>query len=262
MDAGADDYIVKPFAARELLARVGAHLKLARARQNAEAAIRESEERLQQVFAEAPVAVAVFRGRELIIELANAEYQKFLPGRTLIGRPLRQALPDLNETVLEILDNVFVSGEPFVGNEYCVPLDRDDDGVLEDCWFTFVYQPIKEADATVSGIVVVAVDVTTHVRARLGLERANRELEEFAYVSSHDLQEPLRVVNIYSQLLVRKLSAVDSDAEKFAGFIDQGVRRMEQLIQDLLSFSRVVHMETAAIGIADPTNPSRKRSKF
>ena len=251
MDAGADDYVVKPFAARELLARVGAHLKLARTRQEAEAAIRESEGRLQQVFAEAPVAVAVFRGRELIIELANAEYQKFLPGRTLIGRPLRQALPDLNETVLEILDNVFVSGEPFVGNEYCVPLDRDDDGVLEDCWFTFVYQPIKEADGTVSGIVVVAVDVTTHVRARLGLERANRELEQFAYVSSHDLQEPLRMVNIYSQLLLRKLSAADSDAEKYAGFIDQGVRRMEQLIQDLLSFSRVVHMEPAAIGIAD-----------
>lgn len=251
MDAGADDYIVKPFAARELLARVGAHLKLARARRNAEEAIRESGERLQQVFAQAPVAVAVFRGRELIIELANEEYQKFLPGRKLIGRPLWQAMPDLNETVLEILDNVFVSGEPFIGNEYCVPLDRDDDGVLEDCWFTFVYQPIKEADGTVSGIVVVAVDVTTHVRARVGLERANRELEQFAYVSSHDLQEPLRMVNIYSQLLLRKLSAADADAEKYAGFIDQGVRRMEQLIQDLLSFSRVVHMEAAAIGIAD-----------
>lgn len=69
----------------------------------------------------------------------------------------------------------------------------------------YVYHPLREPGEEVTSIVFVAVDVTAQVRARQGLERANRELEEFAYVSSHDLQEPLRMVNIYTQLLLRDL---------------------------------------------------------
>jgi PAS domain S-box-containing protein len=251
MDAGADDYIVKPFSARELLARVGAHLKLARIRKDAEAALRVSEERLQQAFTQAPVGVAVVRGPDRIIELANAEYQKFFPGRELLGRPLRQAIPDLTEASIEVIDMVFRSGEPFVGNEYLMPLDRDGDGVREDCWFTFVYQPLKEASGEVSGIVIVSVDVTTHVRARQGLERANRELEEFAYVSSHDMQEPLRMVNIYTHLLLQSLVPDSAETEEYAAFVRQGVLRMEHLIRDLLSYSRVIHSEGARVGTAD-----------
>ena len=212
---------------------------------------------LQQVFAQAPVAVAVLRGRELVYELANDRYCEFFPGRELLGRKLLDVVPEIDDNMRRILENVLDTGEPFVGNEYLIPVDRDRDGVMEDCWFTFVYQPLHDPDGRVSGMVVVAVDVTTHVRARQGLELANRDLEEFAYVASHDLQEPLRMVNIYTQLMMRELGPnLPPEASVHAAFVRNGVKRMAELLTDLLNFSRSVHSETLQVSSLANLNES------
>lgn len=221
-------------------------------RKRMEKALRNSEERLQQVFAQAPVGVAVLRGPEMVFELANEQFQEFFPNRELVGQPLFEVAPEVSETLRGILRTVLTKGEPFIANEYSIPLDRNRDGIVEDCWFTFVYHPLTEHDGSVSGLVVVAVDVTSHVLARRGLERANRELEEFAYVSSHDLKEPLRMINAYTQLLLRRTPlGEDTEAQRAAGFIRNGVSRMEKLLADLLSYSRIVHHEQ---GDARPTD--------
>ncbi len=95
----------------------------------------------------------------------------------------------------------------------------------------------------------VNLDLTERKQAEADLQRSNEdlrklnaELEEFAYVASHDLQEPLRMVSIYSELLLRRSQTpVESDTNLYATYVRGGVKRMQRLIGDLLNYSRITH---------------------
>src|SRR5262249_28887380 len=101
--ASADDYLVKPFTARDLIARVEAQLVTGRIR----AIEQQHARRLAQLFMHAPVAVAVLTGPDFVFELTNPRYLELIGGRTVVGMPIRDALPELEgQGIFEILARV------------------------------------------------------------------------------------------------------------------------------------------------------------
>jgi signal transduction histidine kinase/DNA-binding response OmpR family regulator len=234
--AGADDYLVKPFTARDLAARVDAQLVKARIRELE----REHSRRLVSLFTHAPVAIAILRGADHVHELTNAHYQALVGGRDVVGKPTRLALPELEgQGIYQLLDRVRASGEPYIGKSLHVVLNRGPHGEPEDAYFDFVYQPTFDADGRVDAIVVVAHDVTELAGAKAQAEEANRLKDEFLATLSHELRTPLNAVLGYTQML--RSGMIDS--QRLPGVletIERNARMQEQLVSDVLDVSRII----------------------
>ena len=134
--------------------------------------------RLYDFFMQAPAAMTILRGPEHRIEFANPLALRHRDQADLMGKTAREVRPELVEQgVLAILDEVYTTGTPFVGTEFPVRVDRRGDGVLEEAYYNFVYQPLRTAQGDIEGILVHSVEVTEQVLARRRVEELNRQLE-------------------------------------------------------------------------------------
>ena len=129
----------------------------------------------RNLLLQAPMPTALLMGPDHVFELANASYEQMV-GRKVIGKTYLEAFPELIETALpSVLDEVYRTGEPFVAPESLVRLDRDGDGALEDGFFKFSLEPLRDANGKVYGMIAVAFDLTEQVIARRKLETAMAE---------------------------------------------------------------------------------------
>jgi signal transduction histidine kinase len=132
-------------------------------------------ERFVQLFDQAPTFLAVLRGPDHVIELANPDYLRLVGRREVVGRKLADALPEaVEQGYLTILDKVYRTGAPFSANGAKYTVQISPEGPVDDRYVDFVYQPITDRDGSISGILVQGVDVTSRTAAdrTLALNRA------------------------------------------------------------------------------------------
>jgi PAS domain S-box-containing protein len=128
-------------------------------------------ETYQNLFTQAPALICILRGPEHRYEFVNPLYQQVFPHRELVGRTVAEALPEVKDQgIIELLDNVYRTGETFRAQELPLQLERDASRALKDSYFNFTYQQFQE-NGQPAGIMVFAFEVTDLVRARQALER-------------------------------------------------------------------------------------------
>jgi PAS domain S-box-containing protein len=224
---------------------------------------------LRRLFDQAPGFMAVLGGPEHVFLMANAAYTQLVGHREVVGKPVAEALPEVvGQGFLDLLGQVYASGVPFVGRGVGVHLRREPDAEPEEVFVDFVYQPVIEPDGSTAGIFVQGHDVTEQHRAQQELldlnytleervarrteelEARNRELQEFAYVVTHDLREPLRKVQTFADFIVTRYGgALGEDGRAYLARIPAATHRMADLIEDLLDYFRVSTRERDAVPV-------------
>ncbi|WNG27560.1 response regulator [Cystobacter fuscus] len=165
-------------------------LHRARSVQDANRTLDEERNRLRRLFEQAPGFVAVLRGPNLVFEMSNPAYFQLVGHREILGKPVREALPETVEQGFPaLLEKVFTTGEPFVGRGILVRLQRTPDAPLSDVYVDFVYQPIVEPDGSISGVFAQGQDVTEQKRAQDELRRYQEHLEELVRERTQALEQ-------------------------------------------------------------------------
>jgi PAS domain S-box-containing protein len=214
--------------------------------------VEQSEQNFRNMVKQAPVAMTIMTGPDHVVEVANDLILELWGKKpdAVLNKPIFEGLPESKGQGLEeLLHNVFTTGQPFVANELPIVLLRN--GRREKVYQNFVYEPYRDSNGQILGVLAITIDVTSQVLARHQIEevvkerteslrRTNAELSQFAYITSHDLQEPARKINTFIEMLWKALGTeIDPRAKTYLQKIDNSAARMLTLIRDVLAFSQL-----------------------
>ncbi|WP_313056015.1 PAS domain-containing protein [Pseudomonas lopnurensis] len=192
---------------------------------------------LRRLFAQAPGFVCFLRGPGHVFELVNDAYRRLIGPRQLLGKTFREGLPELEaQGIFELLDEVYATGEPYIGKQVSLLLQRQPGAAAEKVIVDFVLQPIIERDGEVFGIFVQGQDVTEQQRNEQELRVYREHLEELVRERTRALQqsETERQATEKALLQAQKLEAVG----KLTGGIAHDFNNMLQIIGGNLQLLR------------------------
>src|ERR1700678_822674 len=138
----------------------------------------EELQRMREMFARSPSFSALLQGPEHRFVLTNPAYHQLIGHRSVIGLAVREAVPEIEgQGFLELLDNVLATGEPFVGKDVKIVLQRTPGGIEETRYLDFVYQPITDESGNVTSIFVEGLDITDRRATEQALRELNADLQ-------------------------------------------------------------------------------------
>jgi len=213
LHAGADDYIVKPFSARELVARVASQVSLRRLR----ARLDQQRTAIAQLFEQTPMPVLVLSGEELICISENAAQREAIGGRSLLGTRLMEAMPELQgQGLRELLLDVMRTGKACTQRELKIRIRRREGGKVEDSYWTCIFAPFA-VEGSGDAVIALSADVTEQVASRTRLEQFSQSLEAEVRERTSELERRTAALMQHSQRvrdLTKRLLQVQEDERR------------------------------------------------
>jgi PAS domain S-box-containing protein len=226
--------------------------------------IEDSEKRFRNSVEQAPMGIAIFRGTDYVVELANEAYLVIIDKKaeSLISQPFFETHPELEELVKPLFQQVISTGQPFYGNEFPAILKRMD--TFEQTYFNMVYHPLKEDTGEITGIMVVATEVTSMVKAKLQLEESEkyfRKLVTQSPIGMTLLKGEKFIIDTANQVLMKNIWG--KKEEDVIGksileiFPELDNQKYHALLNKVLK-SGITHSEKEAIFYVENENETKK----
>ena len=208
-------------------------------------ALHAERARLLNIVQQAPAFFALLEGPSHIISMVNPLYMKLVGNRDVLGKQVAIALPEAAEQgYVAMLDQVFATGEPVRGQAARFDVTWAEGQVPDERYVDFVYQPLREEDNSISGIIVLGVDVTENKRAQKALVQ-NEKLAAVGRLSAsiaHEINNPLGAVT--NLLYLAGLASSMGEVQDYLHRADSELRRISTITNQTLSFSKQSTMKT------------------
>jgi two-component system CheB/CheR fusion protein len=213
--------------------------------------IEDSNKRYNLMLMQSPFAIAILKGKDMIVDLANDSIKQFWgKGDAVEGKPILEILPEIKDTIFpKLLDEVYTTGVPFEGYEILAPVVRK--GTLEDGYFNFIYQPYLEADKSISGITIIAYEVTDHHNVKEELiaskgvaehktevaEEALKYKQQFLANMSHEIRTPMNSIVGFTNVILK--TELNAKQKEYIDAIKKSGESLIILINDILDLAKV-----------------------